>query len=310
LDLIDRAKANGIRVMAWNADELYGCNGHFLDGLDERGEAYVVEIRPDDHVWLNKPKVIKNLRKSRIKLPKRPRYLHKKDEKPREVRNLARYSPEFYEQRPQRYVIKDTQKGEEVWEIRWAKCWRKTHTDNLISKQCTLIVAKNVLTGEIKYFLSNQVPGRDGWTLRKILRIAFNRWPVEDCFREAKEELGLDHFECRSWHGIHRHLYVTILSHMFCARVREQLATTEDVTSGELLTTEQVRRAMNIYLEAAVLPPRYRSTKYTEEHERQRYYQRRNAAATKAHRKRRRQKFLDMNIDTRSIKSLIDKPKS
>ncbi len=59
LDLIDRAKVNGIRVMAWNADEFYGRDGYFLDGLDERGEAYVFEVPGNAHVWLNKPKILK-----------------------------------------------------------------------------------------------------------------------------------------------------------------------------------------------------------------------------------------------------------
>lgn len=36
--------------MAWTADELYGRDGAFLDGLDERGEAFVVEIPPHAHV--------------------------------------------------------------------------------------------------------------------------------------------------------------------------------------------------------------------------------------------------------------------
>jgi SRSO17 transposase len=301
LDLIDRAKANGIAVMAWNADEFYGRDGHFLDGLDDRGEAFVVEIPPNAHVWLNKPKVLKNQTKSHIGRPKRPLYLRKKDEKPSEVRNLARYSPVFNQQVPQRYLIKETHKGEEVWEIRWSTCWRKTHKENLISNQCTLIVAKNVRTGELKYFLSNRVPGRNSWSLRKILRVAFGRWPVEDCFREAKEELGLDHFECRSWHGIHRHLYVTI---------REKLSSTEEVTTGELLTTEQVRRAMNVYLETENLPQRIRTRMHNDELERQAYYQRRNAAAAESHRKKRRQKLAALGINPDSIKSLIEKPKS
>jgi SRSO17 transposase len=310
LELIDRAKANGIRVMAWNADEFYGRDGYFLDGLDERGEAYVVEVPDNAHVWLSKPKILKNSGKSRNGRPVRPRYLRKQDEKPSKVRNLVRYSPKFNKQRPQQYRIKDTQKGEEVWEIRWETCWRKTHTDGLVSTQCTLIVARNVLTDETKYFLSNRVPGRNGWTLRKILHVAFGRWPVEDCFREAKEELGLDHFECRNWQCIHRHLYVTILSHLFCAHVRQTLATTDEVTSGELLTTEQVRRAVNVYLEASVLPPRSRNTMYTQEQARQLYYQKRNAQASKSHRKKRQAKFLAMGIKTDSIKSVIDKPKS
>ena len=310
LDLIDRAKANGINVMAWNADELYGRDGQFLDGLDDRDEAFVVEIPSNAHVWLNKPKVLENRTKSHVGRPKRPLYLRKKDEKPSEVKNLARYSPVFYQQVPQRYLIKETHKGEEVWEIRWSTCWRKTHKENLISNQCTLIVAKNVRTGEVKYFLSNRVPGRNNWSLRKILRVAFGRWPVEDCFREAKEELGLDHFECRSWHGIHRHLYVTMLSHLFCARVREKLSSTDEVNTGELLTTEQVRRAMNVYLETENLPQRIRTQMHNDEVERQTYYQRRNAAAAASHRKKRRQKLAALGINPDSIKSLIEKPKS
>lgn len=60
LGLIDRAKANGIRVVAWTADEGYGRDGAFLDGLDQRGEAYVVEIPPNARVWMMKPEVLKN----------------------------------------------------------------------------------------------------------------------------------------------------------------------------------------------------------------------------------------------------------
>ena len=308
LDLIDRAKANGIQVMAWNADEFYGRDNHFLDGLDDRGEAFVVEVPVSTHVWLRKPKVLENRTYSHIGRPKRPRALRKRDKKSSEVQNLAKYSSEFTKQNPQRYLVKQTHKGEEVWEIRWSTCWRKTHKETLISKQCTLIVAKNVRTGEIKYFLSNRVPGCYGWNLRMILRVAFGRWPVEDCFREAKEELGLDHFECRSWHGIHRHLYVTILSHLFCARVREKFSQSDEVTTGELLTTEQVRRAMNIYLEGASLP-RSRTHLYRDELARQEYYQHRNATAAKSHRKKRRRQLEALGIDPDSIKSLFDKPK-
>jgi SRSO17 transposase len=266
-------------------------------------------VNPNTHVWLRKPKILKNEGKPKPGRPKRPRRLRQRDRQSSEVQNLARYSPEFYDQRPQRYLIKDTHKGEEVWEIRWATCWRKTHTDAVISNQCTLIVATNVLTKERKYFLSNRVPGLEGWTLRKILRVAFGRWPVKDCFREAKEELGLDHFECRSWHGIHRHLYLTILSHLFCARVREKFSQTDDVMSGELLTTVQVRRAMNVYLDTLDLPQRHRQAKRQKELEYQHYYQRRNAQATQSHRKKRHKELTALGIDVASIKSLFDKGK-
>ena len=55
-----------------------------------------------------------------------------------------------------------------------------------------LIVARNVRTGETKYFISNRVPGRGGWTLRALLRVAFGRWKVEAVSVKRK----------KSWAGI------------------------------------------------------------------------------------------------------------
>ncbi|MCA9184398.1 MAG: transposase [Planctomycetales bacterium] len=260
MSLIDRINGNGIEVMAWTADELYGRDGAFLDGLDERNEAFVVEIPPNAHMWLSKPKVLKIPARNVNGRPKKYPRLRRRDQQPSEVQNLAKYSPVFREQTPQRYRINDTHHGEEVGEIRWETCWRKTHTAKLVSKQCTLIVARNVLTGETKYFLSNRVPGRDGWSLRKLLRVAFGRWPVENCFREAKEELGWDHFECRGWRCIHRHLYIAILSQLFCAQVRQKLSASEDVLSGELLTVGQVRQAVNVFLDSITLTSRSQPT--------------------------------------------------
>jgi SRSO17 transposase len=307
LGLIDRAIANGVRVMAWTADEFYGHNGEFLDGLDERQEAYVVEIPPHAHVWLSKPKVLRKPPRNGSGRPKKYPRLRRRERQPSEVQNLAKYSPEFRDQTPQRYRIQDTHRGSEVWEIRWTTCWRKTHTDKLVSKQGTLVVARNVLTNETKYFLSNRVPGRDGWSLRMILRVAFGRWPIEDCFRESKEELGLDHFECRGWRCIHRHLYVTILSQLFCARVRQQLSPSDDVLSGELLTTEQVRRAANVVVAALDLPPRTREQLYRDEVDRQTYHARRNAQASRSHRTTRRRRLAKLGIDPDKLKSVPSK---
>lgn len=304
LDMIDRAIANGIRVLAWAFDEFYARDGKFLDGLDQRNEAFVGEVPPNAHVWLSKPKVLKKPPKNRTGRPKKYPRLRRREEKPSEVRNLRRYSPEFYDQKPQRYRIKDTNKGPEVWEIRWHTCWRKTHDGRLVSNQCTLIVAHNIRTGEWKYFLSNRVPGRNGWTLRAILRVAFSRWHIESCFRESKEELGWDHFECRRWDCIHRHLSVTILSHLFCSRVRSQLSPGTVVTDGNLLTLEQVRRAMDVYLDAVDLPRRARNRRYEEELGRQRYYQARNAQASRSHTKTRRLWFERKGIDVDRIRTL------
>lgn len=130
---------------------------------------------------------------------------------------------------------------------------------------------------------------------------------LKNCFRETKEELGLDHFECRGWRCIHRHLFVAILSQLFCARVRQQLSPSDDVLNGELLTTEQVRRAANVVVRSLSLPPRTRERLYREESQRQSYHTRRNAQAIKSHRETRRKRLAKLGIDPDRIKSVPPK---
>lgn len=149
-------------------------------------------------------------------------------------------------------------------------------------------------------------PGRNGITIRALLRVAFGRWPVEACFREAKEELGMDHYEVRGWRCVHRHFYVTQLSHLFCAMVRKEMDNNPDATWPEV-TMEQVRSAVNVWLNAADLPRRDRYRRYQEELDKQEYYQKRNAHARECHTKTRVARLLDIGIDPDKIKSCVPK---
>lgn len=304
LGLIDRALANGVRVAAWTFDELYSRDSKFLDGLELRQQAFVAEVAVDFHGWVQEPKILRNAPKNSKKRGRCKHYPRVARRRPScEVRNLVKYSPVFRDQSWQRYRIKDTDKGPEVWEIKWAVFWRKGD-DGLPGRRHCLIVARNVLTGEMKYFVANRVPGERGITLRWLLRVAFGRWSIESCFREAKEELGMDHYEVRGWRCVHRHFYVTQLSQLFCARVRQEY---DDPASEQLdrLTIEQVRSAMNTWLTAADLPSAKRHEVYQEELEKERYYQRRNKQARQSHTKTRIRRLSALGIDVDQIKSCI-----
>ncbi len=300
MGLIDRVLGNGVRVAAWTFDELYGRDSKFLDGLDDRDQAFVAEIPSDTHLWTSKPNVI---RKAPTKTGKGGSKKTSRVARQRpdcEVRNLVKYSWMFQEQSWQRYRIKDTEHGPEIWEVKWLRVWRKTE-DKLPSKQQTLIVARNVRTGEMKFFLSNKVVGRGGVTLRWLLRVAFSRWTIEACFRVAKEELGMDHFEVRGWRCMHRHYYVTALSYLLCSRIRQSLAKDH---IGQL-TVEQVRRGLNAYVANYHLPPPLRDEAFEKELDDQHYYQQRNAQAKKSHTKTRIALYLKLGIDVDKIKSCI-----
>lgn len=306
LELIDQSLTSGIRVKAWTFDEPYGWDAHFLDGLDERNQAFVGEVPPNFRVWLRKPNLLrKNPPKHKVGRYRRCPRVSGQASRGYKVENLAGYSSNFRDQIPQRYRVIDKHSGPEVWEIRWHRCWRKKHNEKIVSSQCTLLVATNVLTGVTKYFLSNRVPGRKGWNVRALLRVAFARPIVEICFREAKEELGWDHFECRGWQCVHRHLYVSILSQLFCARVRYQLCRSEVVTDAHRLTVEQVRRAMDTYIDSIDLPKKQRRARYQAMADQIKYHQQRNAAASKSHRNTRLRKYRQFGIDPMTIKSII-----
>lgn len=305
---IDGALANGIRVSAWTCDELYGRDGKFLDGLASRGQVFVAEIPCDFYGWLNKPEVLRSGPQTPGKRGRKKHYPRRARRRPAcQVRNLLRYSPVFREQSWQRYRVKDTDRGPAVWEVKWAVFWRKDAAGLPTRRHC-LIVARNVLTDEVKYFLSNRVPGERNpvtgqWvTLRWLLQVAFGRWSIESCFREGKEELGLDHYEVRGWRCVHRHFFVTQLSHLFCARVRQEFDTAPN-DHADRITLEQVRSAMDMWLESADLPPRCQRQRFEAEQEKQQYHQRRNRQARTSHTKTRLSELTALGIDVDRIKS-------
>ena len=301
MDLVDRALQNGLIVAWWTFDELYGRDSKFLDALDVREQRFVCEIPNTTRVWTSKPDVIRQEEQTgRGRPKKRPRV--DDSQPPREVYNLLKYSHKFMLQTWQRYVIKDTDKGPEVWKFKHLTVWRQTHS-GLPSTRCTLIVGRSVRTNETKFFLCNEVVGEKGVTMRGVLRVAFGRWVIEAEFRVSKEELGLDHLEARGWRCIHRHLHVTALSFLLCSRIRLSL----DKGGTRKLTVEQVRRALNCWLQV------HQSFKHPDEAfqkelNTQGYYQRRNAQAKTSHTKTRRTLYLKLGIDVDKIKSCIQSP--
>jgi SRSO17 transposase len=57
-------------------------------------------------------------------------------------------------------------------------------------------------------------------TLAELARVAGSRWRVEIGFEEAKGEVGMAHYEVRSWHGWYRYMTLALLAHAFLATIR------------------------------------------------------------------------------------------
>jgi SRSO17 transposase len=74
------------------------------------------------------------------------------------------------------------------------------------------LVGERRSSGEQKYYLSN-LPA--DVSLKRLASAIKARWVCEQAHQQLKEELGLDHFEGRSWRGLHRHALMTLIAFAF-----------------------------------------------------------------------------------------------
>jgi SRSO17 transposase len=74
------------------------------------------------------------------------------------------------------------------------------------------ILGERRSSGEQKYYISN-LPA--DVSLKTLAAAVKARWICEQAHQQLKEELGLDHFEGRSWAGLHRHALMTMIAYAF-----------------------------------------------------------------------------------------------
>ena len=82
-----------------------------------------------------------------------------------------------------------------------------------------LLIRRNIADGDLAFF-STWCPA--GMPIETLVRVEGQRWAIEDSFETAKNELGLDHNETRSWHGWHRHVSLVMLAFAMMAIIRHR----------------------------------------------------------------------------------------
>ena len=90
-------------------------------------------------------------------------------------------------------------------------------------------------------------------TLEDLVWVAGTRWTIEECFEEAKGQVGLDQYEVRKWEGWYRHITLAMLAHAYLAVVRRRANECSGGKKGESqewdealipLTVPEVRRLL------------------------------------------------------------------
>ena len=79
--------------------------------------------------------------------------------------------------------------------------------------------AQHCQTGELAYYVCF---GPAGTSLEELVKMAGTRWAIEECFEEAKGQVGLDQYEVRRWDGWYRHITLAMLAHAYLTVIRHQ----------------------------------------------------------------------------------------
>jgi SRSO17 transposase len=203
LEELDQAKANRVPLDWLTFDEGYGKSPEFICGLDERQQRFVGEV----------PKSLSCLAVNG------PGQRPDAQVKGRRADDVVRHSPAFLKQPWVQVKLSRQTVGTQTWEVKAGQVWQMQ--DKAWSNRTYwLIWARNVATGEEKYFLSN-APAEA--KLPTLLRVAFRRWNVEHSFRVGKSELGFTHYEGRNYLGLMRHQTLCLLMLTFVAGHTERL---------------------------------------------------------------------------------------
>src|SRR4051812_25827693 len=102
------------------------------------------------------------------------------------------------------------------------------------------LIGEHRMSGEKKYYLAN-LPARTD--LRTLAATIKARWICEQAHQQVKEELGLDHFEGRSWQGLHRHALMTMVAYAFLQYRRLKTARREKKNQRAAAAPNLARRA-------------------------------------------------------------------
>jgi SRSO17 transposase len=207
---IDRVLAAGVRFGRVLADAGYGASAAFRQGLSARSLTWAVGILKTQNVYLRTVELLWPVARTG-----RPRKQPVPSEAPVPVEAMLE------EAKWRRISWRRGTKGPLAAEfaalrVRPAEGAQLRNGWHLPGEEVWL-VGEHRTSGERKYYLAN-LPAET--PLEELAAVIKARWVCEQAHQQLKEELGLDHFEGRSWTGLHRHALMTMIAFAFLQHLR------------------------------------------------------------------------------------------
>jgi SRSO17 transposase len=179
--MIERAKTAGVPFAWLTGDAVYGNDRRLRVWLEQQDLHFVLAVASNQHVW--------------------PNFSGQK--------TVAQVAAMAQAQDWTRLSAGEGAKGPRLYE--WLRI-------PLLSWQMPgerwLLLRRSLTDSELSYYVGYVPPGTD---LATMVRVAGSRWTVEECFAAAKGEVGLDHYEVRSWHGWYRHMTLAMAALAYLA---------------------------------------------------------------------------------------------
>lgn len=189
-------------------DDEFGRPAHFRRSLRRRGERYVLEVPCNTVIRdLDAPEPLR-APGQRGPSPQPP------------ALPIEQWARELPPSAWTRVFVRDGEKGPQILEVATARARTRTDRKKDGPREIALVTRTLDKTPEVKYFLSNA----DAKTPRQTLaQVATHQHRIEESFELAKDDIGMDHYEVRSWLGWHHHMTMSFLGHWFVTREHRRL---------------------------------------------------------------------------------------
>jgi SRSO17 transposase len=211
VEMLEHAWEREIPMRWVVADEVYGSADYFRAAVSAHQCQYVVTVPTCTPVWPLRPEV----QAARYSSKGRLRCKAKAVVPAQTVAQVvASWSPTQWE----RLTVAEGEKGPITYD--WARQRVIESREGLPADEVWLLARRSIKDqSDIAYYLSNA--GTET-TLSTLAQVAASRWSIEQCFKEAKGQAGLDEYEVRLWHSWYRHITLVMMAHAWLASVRQR----------------------------------------------------------------------------------------
>jgi SRSO17 transposase len=195
------------------ADTIYGGSPEFIDAVEKTaGVTYLVSLPLDTLCWTQEPAIMEKTYRYGGEERKK-RVLAAATLKPITFEKLAKGTNDYFWYR--RKVSEGT-KGPVTYEFMKKRV--VLSKDGMPDKRVWLLVRRTIgKDPTYSFFISNA--GRST-RLKTLVWLSGIRWAIEQCFEEAKSDLGMDHYEVRKFPGWRHHMITCMLAHFFLWHMR------------------------------------------------------------------------------------------